>query len=402
MARLLAASLLCATASLVAAGPSAPARVMVLAYDARGNIVPDLAPGDFRVKENDRPVPVDRLEGPAAVSQRPAQWLIVFEPVREPDHRLIAFQAAAEFLATFAEGDTALIVVRDKKNLLCLTPGFTASKDRWAEALERAPTLLVEKILDPAKPGEEIAGLDPAFKDAGAGSGKAFAAVLADLRKGAPRFATGTRGLKGMSTIQRLGLTDSSSVASLTTCVVKESQALAVLFQKVAALPGDKQAIVFSRYEADDLASSAAQMAAGKDLVPQANNRGGDGSSGAGVFNRSKGDNGGPGEYMALAVRDTTLARLALQNLVTRSGITLHSAAGTGSSYLGSFGSVASATGGRAFPLDPSLPSRLPGVLASFNARYGLTWTGAATPEPIRLDITTGREGVTLVRPTQR
>jgi hypothetical protein len=233
------------------------AKAMVLVFDGQGKIVQDLKAAEFVVLENGKPVKVDRIELPAATSEKAGQWIIVLEPIRDPAYRLSAYQATAELLATLAAGDKAILVVRDKTGLVCLTPGFTSNRAAWAQALNRMPGLLAETLSTPLEPGKEFTGFVPGYQDVASGPEDAAALdkVLAELRQGASRYVNGTRDVRGSSAIQRLNFTDASTVASRVKVVVGEMNGLVALLQTLAKVPGAQQAVVFSRFEADDLAS---------------------------------------------------------------------------------------------------------------------------------------------------
>jgi hypothetical protein len=387
------------------------AKAMVLVFDGQGNIVQDLKATEFVVKENGKPVQVDRLELPAATSEKAGQWIIVLEPIRDPTYRLGAFQATAELLATMAAGDKAILVVRDKTGLVCLTPGFTSNRAAWAQALNRMPGLLAENLSTGLEPGKEITGFVPGYQDVASGPEGAAALdkVLAELRQGAPRFLSGTRDVRGSSAIQRLNFTDASTVASRVKVVVGEMNGLVVLLQTLAKVPGAQQAVVFSRFEADDLASpevvslSTKSSEAVAGVKSYASTMGGGGSSTFGNFRRTSGDNGGPAEFASLAVRDTTLAREKMKVLIARTGITLHSVAGSGPTSLGNLGNLALGTGGYAFPFNSTLVGRLAPTLQAFNARYEIGWAGEpVTAEGSKLEISVTRPGLKLFAPKLR
>jgi hypothetical protein len=194
-------------------------------------------------------------------------------------------------------------------------------------------------------------------------------------------------------------------------------RALGVLFLALAAQAENPQVVLFSRFEADDIASPemanlTTQFSGQVDdsnsdhdgIYKWASSAGGDGTSTIGNFQRMKGDNGGPAEFAALAVRDTTQARETLKNVIGHSGITLHSVAGTSPGFLGNLGRISQETGGYAFPFNSTMVARLASTLQSFNARYELTWAGGdlSPAKPSSLDISVTRKDVKLFAPRLR
>jgi len=382
---------------------------MVLAFDAKGALVQDLKAEEFKVVDSGEAVKVQKLQGPAVTSQEPGQWVFLFEPVRDPNHRLAAVRAAAEFLDTFAAGDKALIIVRSKEAFTCLTPGLTAQRTRWAAARNQLPDLHLENLTNALEPSKALAGFTPGFQDGPlpAGDATALAPVLNDLRQGAPRFLTGTRDVRGSTAMQRLNFDNAPTVASRVRVVLGEMASLGEVFKALEPLAGPKQVVIFSRFDADDTTSPEILTASTKySGAPGAKRMvaGGGGSSTFNQFTRSVDDQGGPAEYASLLVRDTTLARERLQTLIAHTGITLHSVAGNGPAWMGNLGRVALNTGGYAFPLTPATPAQLPAVLQFFNARYELTWLGPvpAPGVPLKLEISTTRKGIKIMAPTLR
>lgn len=148
----------------------------------------------------------------------------------------------------------------------------------------------------------------------------------------------------------------------------------------VGALPGEKQVVVFSRCDLDDLSNPVWAQ-----TVPR--------MSAGGTLNRKL--------QTEMMIRDVTLARVALKKTTARQGLTVHSVGGNGESYTGGFGEVALDSGGSNFRMENELPNRLAQNLNLWATRYDLTIAMPLdTARPSRIQVDTNRKGLKLFAPT--
>ncbi|MCE1203618.1 MAG: hypothetical protein LWW79_03320 [Holophagaceae bacterium] len=380
--------------SLLAGQPGQPRNeAWVLALDARGAMVGDLKPEEFRVKVDGKPRALVQVKTPAQTADAAQSWVLVFEPIRDTNMRATAFVAAADFLTKVPDGDRVFIVARGKDSLESLMPGFSLRRALWAEALAKVPELLPESLVGMSKESLQGSGFQAGFSDAsdGAPGQEALTALLARFRSGASGWAKGTIDQRGVNVLDRLNLNNPGFVAGLLATAARESKVLGGILDQLAPLAGQKHLIVFSRCETDDLSHPTVKHAA-----TRPDRRPGD-TSGRG-FVREKGDLGGPAEAASLATRDMTLLQAELKNKAVAAGVTLYSVAGAGQNVMGHIGTVAPATGGFAFPLSAGVEAQFGQGIQVFGSRYLVRWTEDATPAtPVALDIASTRKDVKLV-----
>lgn len=375
-------------AALVAGQP-VPARTQawVLALDERGGVVADLKAEDFKVRVDGKARPIVQLKTPAQTAEAPQSWILVFEPIRDTGHRTTAFLAAADFLTKVPLGDRVLIVARGKDSLESLMPGFSVNRASWAEVMAKVPDLLPESLIGTPKETLQGAGFNTDFADVSDGDAgqDALNAVLARFRSGAPGWARGTTDQRGVNVLDRLNLNNPSFVTGMLATIGRESKALESILDLVAAVPGQKHLVVFSRCEMDDMTHPMVKRA-----MTQS-------------FRRERGDAGGPAESATLATRDMTLLQASLKAKAAATGVTVYSVAGAGQNVMGHVGSVAPATGGYAFPLGNGVEARFGQGIQMFGTRYLLQWNEDSVPgKALPLDIETTRKGVKLLVPTLR
>lgn len=345
----------------------------VLALQQNGAISDDLSPKDWVLEMGGKPAKVIAQRGPKEMSTSKQKWVLVFLPVRTPEARKLMLTAAGAFLKTLPLSDSALLVMRAEKGLESLTPGFTAVPALWVKALDRVVQELPggfrgedrSAFVLPDSPVAEVAGDMKPIDD--------FLLKLAstELKRG-KEDAGSRRTLLEDYPVEQLG--------SYTHTVTNFLVALERFGDVIAAVEGEKQVVVFSRNEMDDLASpSWSRIASGRN-DPR--------------------DKMNPKLQIGLMMQDVTLARESLKNKFTRLALTLHSVAGTGVSYGGALGETATCTGGRSFRFDPDLDARLPQVLSTWAMRYDLS---VPIPEglkhPAKVDLETTRKDVRLFAP---
>jgi hypothetical protein len=353
----------------------------VLALDARGGVVGDLKPDEFRVKVDGKARPLIQVKSPAQTADAPQSWVLVFEPIRDMNYRAAAFLAAADFLTKVPEGDRVFIVARGKDSLESLMPGFSSRRGVWAEAMAKVPELLPETLVGNPKETLQGMGFQATFSDAadGAPGQDALNALLGRFKAGAPGWAKGTNDLKGVKVLDRLNFDNPMFVRGLVATITKESNALGSVLNLVAPVPGQKHLVVFSRCEADDMSHPEIARSMSK------------------RFKREKDDNGGPAESATFAYGEMTLRQTELKARAIAAGVTLYSVAGSGQNVTGQIGSFAPDTGGFAFALGTGIELQFGQAIQVFGSRYLVQWTEEAMPGgPAPLDISTTRKDVKL------
>jgi hypothetical protein len=368
---------------LVAGQPSQPrTQAWVLALDSRGAVVGDLKPEEIQVKVDGKPRPVIEVKTPAQTADAAQSWVMVFEPIRDTSHRALAFLAAADFLTKVPEGDRVLIVARGKDSLKSLMPGFSVRRGLWAEALAKVPDMLPESLVGSPPETLQGEGFQASFTDTSDGPAgqEAVAALLTRFRNGASGWAGGRIDMKGVRVIDRLDFNDYGFVMGFVAAIERESRAMESVFDVVAPVPGQKHVVVFSRCESDDMCHPS---------VTQAMNK---------KFKRVTGDMGGPAEIAALAFRDMSILQSKMKARAVADGLTVFSVAGSGQNILGHVGSIATGTGGFAFPLASPIDTTFGQSIQVFGFRYLVQWTeGGTSSAPAPLDISTSRPGVRLL-----
>ncbi len=358
--------------------PTQP-QAWVLALDNRGGMVEDLKAEEFQVKVGGKTHPVTQVATPAQSAEIPCSWVLVFEPIRDMNLRATAFVAAADFLAKLPEGDRVFIVARGKDALESLMPGLSLRRSLWAEALAKLPGMLPEALVGSSKETLQGAGFQSTYSDAtdGAVGQTALTTLLAQFQGGASGWAKGTLDRRGVDVLDRLNFNDPGFVRGLVTTITRETKAMESIFDHLAALQGQKNIVVFSRCESDDMCHPSVKRAMSKG------------------FQRQTGDQGGPRESAELATGEMTLRQSALKNKAAITGITLFSMAGSGQNILGLVGPIASATGGFAFPLASGMEAHFGQNLQIFGSRYLVRWSEETT-KPGSLELTTTRKDVKL------
>jgi len=363
------------------------AQAWVLALDSRGALVGDLRAEDFKVQVDGKVRRVVQVKTPAQTADAPQSWVLVFEPIRDTNLRATAFLAAADFLTKVPGGDRVLMVARGKDALESLMPGFSVQRALWAEALAKVPDLLPESLTGSSREQLQGRGFQMGFTDASDGdaSQDALNAMLARFRTAAPGWAKGTTDQRGITVLDRLNFNSQSFISGLLATIGHESKALESILDAIAAVPGQKHVVVFSRCEADDMTHPTVKRAMGQ------------------TFKRERGDAGGPAETAALATQDMVLLQASLRAKAAATGVTLYSVAGAGQNVVGHVGAVAPATGGFAFPLKSGLEAQFGQSIQAFGSRYLVQWSeDAPAVKPLPLEISTIRKGVSLyVRSTR-
>lgn len=370
-------------AALFAGQPSSPrTQAWVLALDERGGLVGDLKAEDLKVRVDGKPRPVVQVKTPAQTADASQSWVLVFEPIRDTGHRAMAFLAAADFLTKVPGGDRVLIVARGKDSLESLMPGFSVNRARWAETLAKVPDLLPEGLVGSPQEALQGAGFKADFADAPDGDAgqEALNALLARFRAGAPGWARGTIDQRGINVLDRLNFNNPSFVTGMLATISHETKALESILDHLAAVPGQKHLVVFSRCEADDMTHPSVKRAMYQN------------------FKRERGDAGGPAESATLATRDMNLLQASLRAKAAVAGVTVYSVAGTGQNVIGHVGLVAPATGGYAFPLGDGIEARFGQAIQMFGSRHLVQWSEEGIPDKVLpLEISTSRKGIKLM-----
>ncbi len=378
----------CLSLGLVAQAPAGNgAQLWLLVMDGRGGPVGDLKPDEIELKVGGKVRPVAELKTPNQLATAAQAWILVFEPIRDPSLRAIAFTAAADFLTKVPEGDQVFIVARGKDSLESLLPGLSLDRTAWAKALERVPAMLPESLtgLSTGKLEGQGFQLFPKLAAPQPGGQEALNALLARFKTGATTWAGGTTDQKGRSALDRLNLNDSAMVSGFVQAVGREMKTLESLLDSLAPVPGQKHMIVFSHCESDDLNQPSLRAAMNQNWSKQ----------------RVKGDLGGPGETATLAVRDITIQQLQLKAKSVKAGVMIYSVAGSSPNVTGNMGPLAPDTGGFCFPLRAELESQLGQAMQVFGSRYLVRWAPLGTPTPTAsIEITVKRKGARVIAPT--
>jgi len=338
-----------------------------------GGTVTDLAKADWKVKVGGRDHELTAQRGPTEISSEQQRWVLVFLPIGMPQMRKLALHSAVKFLESLPEGDRALVVVRNAKGLECLTPGFTSRPSLWTQALNVLTNDLPAGLLGnssatfalpPSPENEPVEGKETL---------RAFASQLQnlDLKR------------QQQDAVARVSLLEQYPTSSLGGYAESAKQVLGAmesLGDMIAKVQGEKQIIVFSRGEVDDLANP---------VWPQLKQQ----IRWNAVSN--------PQLQIDLMTKDVTLAREHLKIHFTRLGLTLHSVGGTSVNYSGAFAEAATASGGQSFRFEGTLPDRLPQVLGSWAAHYELVVpVPADLKRPQSIEVSVKRPGVRVIAPT--
>jgi len=366
------ASVALLSSGLLAAAEPDVMHLKVLALAPNGAVVPDLSPKDWTVAIGGKTAEVAAQRGPQEVSSSSQKWALVFLPIRTPEARKLALTATAAFLKTLPATDSVLLVLRTDKGLECLTPGFTASPELWAKGLDRLAQDMTAGfrgdaespfVLPETPAGDKAGDIRPI---------EAFQARLNAMELNRLREDGGSkRSLFDDYAPEQLG-----AYSRTVSKVLKSLEQMGSVLAKAA---GEKQVLIFSRNEMDDLAS------------PQWANPG-----------KYRTDPTAPKTNPKLQVdlmrQEVTLARLSLQATFTGKCLTLHSVAGTGLAYGGALGEAATQTGGHGFRFDSNLEASLPQVLSSWAMRYDLSVSvPAGLKQPAKIELKTHRKDVRLI-----
>jgi hypothetical protein len=348
--------------------------IKVLALQPDGKPAGNLAQRDWTLKIAGKEVSVKEVLPPSEVSKRPVKWTIVLMPVWDPKVRQITLVSVANFLKGLPASDSALIVMQGEKGLQCLTPGFTRRPTLWASALERAITEFRAGLRSntltftlPASPTAE-----PAEEK------KPIQALLDQLgsieMKRQMEDARSHRSFKEDYVEARTGLREVpgarfEKLKGWTRTVVSTLSSLDALAQAVANEPGEKQVIVFSRNEVDDLGSPLWLRDQGQIEVAD----------------------------MIASVRQ---AISKTRDNFALAGVTFHLVSGAGLGYSGALGEVAQATGGFSLFFQQSMPERLGQALESWVNRYEISFQWPAEAKrPAPLEVSASGANLRLFAP---
>lgn len=376
--------------AMFAGGPEAPS-FRILPLDTKtGAALQDLKPEELRVKLGGEARKVTRVEPPKA--DVPVRWVLLFEPIRETSYRALAFLAAAEFLRQLPEGDEVLLVVREKEVYRPLGARFSLNKEALAQQFLTLPDRVPEFLNTPCK-GELLpidGGPAEAAVDVAKGN-KTFESIVQRIAANGQKFAKGLndpRGTKGM---------DPTLLAPAAEILrVEMTKSLPALVDQLAALPGDKHLVIFSRNEADELTRpdflnakwTTQQTAPDPRLLGQSRN--------AANYAATPNDN------LTAAAREALTSRETFKERVSRHDLMIHSVAGVGQNIVGFMGDVAPITGGQVFTFINGLEQTLPGALFGYRDCLQVTLEGSAASKPAKLEIEVTRSNVKLIYPKQR
>ncbi len=378
----------CLSLGLIAQAPAGNgAQLWLLVLDGRGGPVGDLKPDEVELKVGGKVRPLAELKSPDQLAAATQSWILVFEPIRDPSYRAIAFTAAADFLTKVPEGDQVFIVARGKDSLESLLPGLSTDRAAWAKALARVPAMLPESLT--GVPTGKLEGLGfqpfPKLAPPQPGGQEALTALLARFKTGTIAWAGGTPDQKGRTAQDRVNLNDSAMVSGLVQAVGREMKTVEALLDSLASVPGQKHMIVFSHCESDDLNQPSIRTSMNRKWSNQ----------------RVNGDMGGPAETATLAVRDITIQQMQLKAKSVQAGVMIYSVAGSSPNITGNMGPLAPDTGGFCFPLRSELESQLGQAMQVFGSRYLLRWAPQGTPTPTAsIEVSVKRKGARVIAPT--
>lgn len=379
----LAALFLMPSLLLVAADPQGLAPFRLLPLDTRtGMAVADLRPAELTVKLGGEARKVLRIEPFAP--EVAVRWILLFEPFQESRHRAVAFLAAAEFLRQIPEGDQALLIVREGEGYRPLAPRFSLNRASWSQQLGQVPGLLSEYLRSAAKAGIRL-NLEDAQVEA-AGDAKAGADAIQGLIKkinaDPVAFAKGT--VENVSKVNTSSEGYWASAASQAQVIRQEMEALTQLLDQLAGLSGDKHLVIFSRSEADlymrpdHLTPKWEQTVMGNSIVRT------------------------PNTSQQSATQPLLMAREAMKESVRKTGLMVHSVAGSAINDQGFFGDVALSTGGQAFSVTNGLENRLPGALLVYRNCVLVTLDGPPPAKASSVDLNCSRANTKLIAPRLR
>ena len=161
-------------------------------------------------------------------------------------------------------------------------------------------------------------------------------------------------------------------------------EALTQLLDQLAGLSGDKHLVIFSRSEADlymrpdHLTPKWEQTVMGNSIVRT------------------------PNTSQQSATQPLLMAREAMKESVRKTGLMVHSVAGSAINDQGFFGDVALSTGGQAFSVTNGLENRLPGALLVYRNCVLVTLDGPPPAKASSVDLNCSRANTKLIAPRLR
>lgn len=398
----------CLTTLLVAASPlpaGEPMHLRALAFKTDGSLVADLKASDWKASVGGADVRIVGMAGPAEVSKAPISWAFVLLPIQNPDLRKLTLVSIARFMETLPASDRVMVAAWSPKGLVALTPGFTTRPSLWAAALGKLVDDLHEKLegnpagpfsLPPNPAGEAEETTEPV---------RAFAEKAE--RQAFPRLPGDARSHRTIlddyqpSTLGGWSKTVQDALVNL--------ESLAVALQ---GLPGEKQVIVFSRNEIDDLSHPIwARTAARSGSMGSKRSNAAQGVFGGSVDpSKLMGTGGGvlgsedyPLLQAQLMISEVKLARLKVQDAFAREGLVLHNVASQSTGYDGALGEAVFASGGHTFRFTNDLPKALIAGLGLWTQCYRLDAEAPAGLEhPAKVSVSTSRKDVKIIAPGQR
>jgi hypothetical protein len=204
--------------------------------------------------------------------------------------------------------------------------------------------------------------------------------------------------MRGVRVLDRLDFNDYGFVMGFVAAIERESRALESVFDAVAPAQGQTHVVIFSRCESDDMCDPSVAQAMTRPDRNRNRKRGEVGEFDTQGFKRVKGDMGGPAEIAALVFRDMSILQNKMKARAVADGITVFSVAGSGQNILGHIGSIASGTGGFAFPLASGIETTFGRNIQVFGFRHLVQWAEDGAPgAPAPLEMSTSRPGVRLL-----
>lgn len=381
---ILTAIALCACALLPAEAPHL--RVRVLALEPNGSMASGLAPDDWKVLLDDKDAKVVAVRTPQDMGARPMKWVIVTLPVKNPALRQAAVMSIGRFLETLPALDQVLLVNRGKTGLESLTPGFTTRPSLWAKALERLVEELAGRLDGSVVPFQLPSSPPPEAEE----PMTPVTAFLRDQeRKEPPRRVEDMKSSR--SVLEDYAPSD---LGGFTRTVLETLGELEKVARAVAAVPGEKEILLFSHNEIDDLSNPIWKSAIHRSGVRGAR------EEGYGQFTARDYDN--QLLQVQMMVTDVTLAKVRVRDAFARDGLIVHNIAARGTGFYGAFAETASATGGLSFNLAEKFDQRINQTLGLWPQSYELTLEAPITPRPSKLEVGTRRKGLKIIAPGMR
>lgn len=374
-------------ASAQPSGSAEPLRIRALAFNSDGTLATGIPAGAWSAVLAGKEAKVLSVAGPAETSKAPLNWAVVFLPIQNPSLRKLSLISTARFLETLPAGDRVLVAAWGSRGLGCLTPGFTTRPSLWAAALDSLIGNLPAKLtgdphqgfpLPPSPQHEGVESMAPVQAFLRKVEGTPFDRCADDLRSGRNVF-------EDYLPQQLPGIADAVTGAFGT---------LERFAAELAGVPGEKEVVVFSRNENDDLASpvwAEAMAGSGVDGI------GGRTLRGHGRYSYSD---------LILVTNmhtDVSLARLRVMNAFAQPGITLHNVTGSSGSYEGALGEAVQVSGGHSFHFSPDLVQTLPIGLGLWTEPYLLTVDPPqGLRHPFKVRVSVHGKGLKVIGPTQQ